>query len=136
MASEQAINEIARLSASRASAFDGIAGRGRPANPKLWKAAKEFEGVFLAQFVRAMRTSSQRGELFEESAGHETFDQMFSEAIARQMAEGGALGLHKTIYRSMGGTYTTGEQDAPESGAPGPADFRPRAGQAEKNDVQ
>jgi len=37
--------------------------------------------------------------------GRETFDQMFSNAIAHQMSKSGAMGLNKMIYRAMGGTY-------------------------------
>ena len=78
---------------------------GKPRDPKLWKAAQDFQAVFLSQFVKAMRTSPAKGELFEESAGREIFDEMFSEAIAEKMAENGSLGLHQVIYRELGGTF-------------------------------
>ena len=78
---------------------------GKPRDPKLWKAAEDFQAVFLSQFVKAMRTSPAQGELFEESAGREIFDEMFSEAIAEKMAENGSLGLHRVIYRELGGTF-------------------------------
>jgi Rod binding domain-containing protein len=109
----------------------------RPADPKLWKAAKEFEAVFLGQFVKAMRTSSLQGELLEESAGRETFDAMFSEEVARQMAEAGSLGLQKAIYRDMGGEFRASQlaetQAGPDQGAESPASA---AGRPAANDYR
>jgi len=79
----------------------------RPADRRLWKAAGEFEEIFLAQFVKAMRGTPEDDGLLEPAAGRETYDAMFSEAIARQMAERDSLGLRDSIYRSIGGAYET-----------------------------
>jgi Rod binding domain-containing protein len=76
-----------------------------PADPKLWKASQEFQEVFLGQVVKSMRSSEERSDLFEESPGRETFDAMFSEAIGRQMAKSGTLGMQHAIYRQLGGAY-------------------------------
>ena len=91
----------------------------RPVDPKLWKAAKQFEEIFLAQFVSAMRSSGGSG-LLQRSPGHDTFNRMFSEAIAREMAESGGLGLHRMIYRRLGGTFTSLSGGAPMRPAPDP----------------
>lgn len=91
----------------------------KPHNPRLWKAAGDFQEVMLAQFTQTLRASESDSELFEECPGRETFDQMLSDAIAHQMSKSGALGLNKLIYRAMGGTY---EKSPP---APGPAGTRP-----------
>ena len=38
----------------------------RPGDAKLWKAAKDFQEVFLTQFTQAMRSSERDNEFFEE----------------------------------------------------------------------
>ena len=77
----------------------------KPRDPRLWKAAGDFQEVMLSQFTQTMRTTESDSELFEECPGRETFDQMLSNAIAHEMSKSGALGLNKLIYRAMGGTY-------------------------------
>lgn len=57
----------------------------RPTNPGLWQAARQFEEIFMAQFVKTMRTSSLKGGLLKDSPGRETFDQMLSESLGREM---------------------------------------------------
>jgi len=84
----------------------GSVGR-KPRDLKLWKAATDFHGIFLGQFVRAMRTSAIKSDLLEEAAGREVFDEMFSEAIAKKMAESGSFGLQRVIYRELGGRFET-----------------------------
>jgi Rod binding domain-containing protein len=91
----------------------------KPHNPRLWKAATDFQEVMLSQFTQSMRASENDSDLFEECPGRETFDQMFSDAIAHEMSKSGALGLNKLIYRAMGGTY---EKSA---AAPEPAKTKP-----------
>ena len=102
------------------SALDRIAQpMGKPAEPKLWQTAQQFEEIFMAQFVKAMRATEGRGDLLEESAGRETFDEMFSEAIARNMVEHGSTGLARAIYRDLGGAFRAVERkDAESLGAP------------------
>jgi Rod binding domain-containing protein len=91
----------------------------KPHNPRLWKAATDFQEVMLSQFTQTMRTTESESDLFEESPGREIFDQMFSDALAHEMSSSGALGLNKLIYRAMGGTY---EKSA---AAPEPAKTKP-----------
>ena len=85
---------------------------GRPADGKLWQAAREFEEIFMAQFVKSMRASVGENELLEKSAGRETFDAMFSEAIARNMVETGSFGLARAVYRDMGGKFVADAEAA------------------------
>ena len=78
---------------------------GEPADPKLWRASRQFEAVFMTQFVKAMRATEGGGGLIEKAAGREVFDEMFSEAIARNMVESGATGLARNIYLDLGGRF-------------------------------
>lgn len=88
----------------------------RPADPRLWKAAQDFQEVFMSQFVQTMRQSGLDSELVEEAAGRETFDQMFSEAIGRRMASATTLDLQRNLYRQLGGTFepASGASPAPD----------------------
>ena len=80
--------------------------QGKPADPRIWKVAQDFEAVFMSQLVKSMRASESKNELLESSAGREIFNDMFSEAIAKDIAKNGALGLTPVLYRELGGTYT------------------------------
>ena len=95
-------NEINGLS----EAVQGLRPTPPPSDPKLWKAAQEFQEIFLGQLVKSMRSTENRSDLFEDAPGRETFDEMFSESIGRQMAKSGSLGLQDAIYRQLGGAYT------------------------------
>ena len=114
------MNATSGLPATSGAAQPRASAAQQPRNPKLWKAATDFQEVMLSQFTQAMRSTEKDNSLFEECPGRETFDQMFSDAIAHQMSQSGALGLNKTIYRAMGGTY---ENEAhPPSGVRSPAE--------------
>ena len=80
----------------------------------------------MAQFVTSMRASAGENELLEASAGRETFDAMFSEAIARNMVESGSFGLARAVYRDMGGKFVTDAKAA---------EPLPRAESTENNDA-
>lgn len=88
-----------------------------PADPALWKSAQEFQEIFLGQLVKTMRSSENQSDFFEAAPGREAFDDMFSEAIGRQMAKSGTMGLQDAIYRQIGGAYTetkvTGKPETP-----------------------
>ena len=79
--------------------------KGKPADARLWKAAQDFQAVFLTQFVQTMRRPSTDGELLDQAAGHDVFNDMFSEAIAKEMSRTGTLGLDRAVYRQMGGRF-------------------------------
>lgn len=103
-------NDIQALSGS----FPELRAPRVPADPKLWKAAQEFQEIFLSQMVKDMRSSELKSDLLEECPGRETFDAMFSEAIGRQMARSGTLGLNDAIYRQLGGAYRNPNVSAPD----------------------
>ena len=109
------MNEIDITSTPRNLPLPGGPPHKRPADLKLWGAVGGFYEIFMSQFVKTMRRSDSRGELLEEAAGRQVFDEMFSEALARKMAEGGSLGLRREIYRELGGRFETA--DAPDKRA-------------------
>ncbi len=106
---------------------------GKPLDVKLWRAVGKFEEIFMAQFVRTMRTTELKGGLIEESAGHETYNTMLSEAIGREMANRDTI-LQRQIYRQMGGKFALPPADAAKSDDAGAATAKPNKNPAEKND--
>lgn len=95
-----------------------IRAKGQPTDARLWKAAQDFQEVFLGQFVQTMRTTQKDEDgLFEECPGRDTFDSMFSQAIGKQMAQDPAFGLRDVIYRQMGGKYIPATSGAYAAGA-------------------
>ena len=99
------MGQVNSVSTGNAAAADSRPLRPKPRDPRLWKAAGDFQEVMLSQFTQTMRTTESDSELFEDCPGRETFDQMLSNAIAHEMSKSGAMGLNKLIYRAMGGTY-------------------------------
>jgi Rod binding domain-containing protein len=112
------VNSVTTASAAAAAPTASA----KPRNPRLWKAAGDFQEIMLSQFTQTMRATESDSELFEEYPGRETFDQMLSDAIAHEMSKSGALGLNKLIYRAMGGTYEKSPAPAaPAQSNPAPA---------------
>jgi len=99
------MSEINALSSMTPRPQNGPLGPGKPTDPRLWKAAQDFEMVFASQFVKAMRATSGESDLMESAPGRETFDSMFSEALARNLVENGTLGLSQSLYRDLGGSF-------------------------------
>ena len=100
------MNGIGHISTNASAPLSGVRPDGsRPLDPKLWEAAQQFEEIFLAQLVREMRSSAGGDGLLKKSAGHDTFNEMFGEALAKEMAQSNTLGLCKMIYRDMGGDF-------------------------------
>lgn len=95
--------------AGAASAPAGAAGWGRPqvaadATPmaKLESVAKEFEGVFLAEFLKSAREGGLGEGLFDNSQT-ETFQQMLDTELARSATAGNMdLGIARALVNQLG----------------------------------
>jgi Rod binding domain-containing protein len=118
----------ASRSAGPAATQPKAVGPQRPRDSRLWKAATDFQEIMLSQFTQAMRATDKDNGLVEQCPGSDTFDQMFSDAIAHEMSQSGALGLNKTIYRAMGGTYEKMPALRSMNGAPAAANPQVSAG--------
>lgn len=71
---------------------------------ELQKAAKDFESVFVKQFLDLMDKTIQRGEMFHGGHAEETFRGFINEEIAKQWStspNGSGLGLADSIYKQM-----------------------------------
>ena len=71
---------------------------------ELKKSAKDFEAVFLKQFLDLMDKTIQRGEMFHGGHAEETFRGFMNDEIAKQWANtpgSNGLGLADAIYNQM-----------------------------------
>lgn len=64
----------------------------------LKKACQEFEQIFLNFMYRQMRATIMRSDLIENSFALRTFEEMFDESIAGEVARGRGVGLADMLY--------------------------------------
>jgi Rod binding domain-containing protein len=77
----------------------------------LRKAAKEFEGVFMAQLMKQMRSTIHKEEMFHGGAGEDIFTEMLDEKFAEKMAVRGT-GIADMLYRQLSRQFGIGDSDA------------------------
>ncbi|MEB3285198.1 MAG: rod-binding protein [Candidatus Sericytochromatia bacterium] len=71
-----------------------------PEQKKLWKTAKEFEGVMLGLVFKQMQ-ASQGTDLLGGGAANKTWKEMLSEERAKSLSQHGGLGLADAIYQQL-----------------------------------
>ena len=75
---------------------------GAEANPRLWKAAQDFEAMALGQFLQPMfSTVDLSGGSFGGGAGEKNFQPMLVTEMAKEVERHGGLGLTQPIYQEM-----------------------------------
>lgn len=80
----------------------GAAELADPAHAKAWKAARDFEAMALNALLAPMfDTVDVAHGLMGGGAGEATWRPMLTQAIARQIAQGGGVGLAVPVYRQM-----------------------------------
>ena len=65
------------------------------------KTAKDFEASFLSVMLQEMFKGVKQSEPFGGGQGEEMFKSFMSEAMAKQMANQGGVGLAKTVQAEM-----------------------------------
>jgi soluble lytic murein transglycosylase-like protein len=77
------------------------AGAAVPSNEKKWKAALDFQAMFLGQMYKSMRKTALGSDLTEASSGREIFTEMLDQEYARldsrNPAAAGATGMEKAL---------------------------------------
>ena len=64
-------------------------------------AAKQLEGLFVGQLLKAMRESTTEGGLSGSSPGERLFTEWFDERMAQESALRSRKGIGEAIYRQM-----------------------------------
>ena len=68
---------------------------------KLKKASGDFEALFINQLMQSMRRTVLKSKLMEDAPGKEVYQSLFDREISKKMAQKGALGVGKIIYRNV-----------------------------------
>lgn len=72
-----------------------------PANDKLWKAAKEFEALFMAQMFAQMRKTVPVNPMFGGGKGEDIFRDLLDQQVSTEMVEQKSMGLAEQLYRQF-----------------------------------
>ena len=70
-------------------------------NSRAYKAAQDFESVFLGQMVAQMYTGLDAQGPFGGGFAEETYRSLLYQELGRQMAAGGGVGIADAVYAEM-----------------------------------
>jgi len=70
-------------------------------DPKLVKAAKDFEAIFLRQMLKQLEKTTAAGCGAQASAGQGTYGSMIVDSVAESISKAGGLGLADVIAKSL-----------------------------------
>jgi Rod binding domain-containing protein len=70
-------------------------------DPKLLKAAKDFESIFVRQMLKGLEKTTAAGAGTQASAGEKTYGSMIVDTLSDSIQKAGGLGLADVIARSM-----------------------------------
>ncbi len=79
------------------------------------KFSEDFEALFVQRLMKEMRKSVPKGGLMEKSLSMEWFEEMFDEAVAKEISAGESIGMAQIIYEQL--TRSPGE-GRPSGAAP------------------
>ncbi len=68
---------------------------------KLKRACEDFEALFINQLMQSMRRTVLKSKILEDAPGKEVYQSLFDREISKKMAQKGALGVGKGIYRKV-----------------------------------
>jgi Rod binding domain-containing protein len=77
----------------------GYLGGATPGN--LREASQEFESLFIARMVDAMRSTVPQSNLMGNSSGQRIFRQMLDQELSKQVARSGGFGLGEMLYQQL-----------------------------------
>jgi peptidoglycan hydrolase FlgJ len=70
---------------------------------RLRRAARDLEGVFVAELFKAMRETVPQGGLVDGGSGEEMFTSMLDQHLAPQAGAGWGRGVGEALYRQLRG---------------------------------
>lgn len=90
-----------------------------PPRPRdLREATAEFESLFIAQIMQAMRATIPESGLMGSGSGQRMFREMLDQELSRHVALGGGLGIGEVLYRQL----TAGQMSPTEQSEEGTDD--------------
>ena len=87
--------------ASINAAAAGAATKPDAPDPKVVKAAKDFEAIFVRQMLKSLEKTTAAGCGTQASAGEKTYGSMIVDTLSESISKAGGLGLADVIARSM-----------------------------------
>jgi peptidoglycan hydrolase FlgJ len=78
-----------------------VAGGKKIDETRLKKASEDFEALFINQLMQSMRRTVLKSKFLDDAPGKEVYQSLFDREISKKMAQKGALGLGKTIFRKV-----------------------------------
>lgn len=76
-------------------------GKGRSADDRIMKTAREFEAMFAGYMLKNMNNAVQRDPLVKKSMGESVFQDMLMDEYAKTISENGSFGLSGMLYRTL-----------------------------------
>jgi Rod binding domain-containing protein len=86
-------------------------------DPKLLKAARDFESIFVRQMLKGLEKTTAAGASTQSSAGEKTYGSMIVDTLSESIQKAGGLGLADVIAQSMAMSHPS----LRAGGAPPPA---------------
>ncbi len=80
------------------------------------KFSQDFEALFVQRMMKEMRKSIPKGGLMDKSLSMEWFEEMFDQAVAKEVTAGEGIGMAQVIYDQL--TRSPGENRAATTGSP------------------
>lgn len=72
-----------------------------PADPRIKKAAQDFEAIFVRQMLKSVEKTTAAGAGTQATAGESTYGSMVVGALADSISKAGGLGLADVISQSL-----------------------------------
>ena len=70
-------------------------------DPKVLKAARDFEAIFVRQMLKSLEKTTAAGCGTQASAGEKTYGSMIVDTLSESMSKAGGLGLAEVIAKSF-----------------------------------
>jgi Rod binding domain-containing protein len=80
----------------------------------LREATGEFESLYIAQIMQAMRATVPESGLMGSGSGQRVFQEMMDQELSRQVAHSGGLGIGEILYRQLTAGHTSPTDGAQE----------------------
>jgi len=112
---------IGAIGSHPASATQAANAPEKPAapDPRLLKAAQDFESIFVRQMLKSLEKTTAAGGNTKPTAGQSTYGSMIVDTLSDAISKSGGLGLADVVARSMMATHAATQPTAAGSARAG-----------------
>jgi Rod binding domain-containing protein len=113
---------LAGKAAAEPTSAPKTSGKGiKDLDPKLVKAAQEFEAVFIRQLLKPLEKAGEMGKSGPVTSGSSVYGSMMVGAMADSASKGGGIGLAEMVLKALTDAGKAVPKSEPEAGKPGEA---------------